>query len=100
MGYEPFALNELVKIYKEDEIKTFGGDKPTIKFYADGKSRNHFTDIFIPHLNLIIEVKSTWTYSKAEEDYVHEKQAAAKEKGYRYEIWIYNQKGRKEEVIV
>lgn len=39
-----------------------------------------------------IEVKSTWT-AKKKKDCIFLKQNAAKELGYKYEIWIYNCKG-------
>lgn len=48
-GYEPFALKELLKAYKEDQIKTDRKDVPRIQYESDGKKRYHFPDIFIPH---------------------------------------------------
>jgi hypothetical protein len=52
----------------------------------------HHGDIFIPKENRIIEVKSTWTFQKPD---VLLKQLAAKEMGYKYEIWVYDKKGNK-----
>jgi len=93
-GYEPFALNELVKIYKEDDIKTGRKDIPRIKYEVDGKSKYYFPDIYLPIENKIIEVKSTWTY-KCKTDNIKQKSDAVKQAGYNYEIWIYDTKGNK-----
>ncbi len=93
-GYEPFALNELVKIYTEEQIKTERSDVPRIKYEVEGKTKYYFPDIFIPHENKIIEIKSTWTYS-SKIDSIKEKAEATREK-YIYEIWVYDSKGNKE----
>jgi hypothetical protein len=94
-GYEPFALDELVKTIEEQDIITNRKEVPEI-WYTDiyGTSRRHFVDIFIPSQNKCIEVKSTWTASK-KEDNIFIKQDAAKQLGYTYEIWIYDKKGNK-----
>ena len=98
-GYEPFALNELinVKLINENNIITGILNVPSI-WYNDtnNKKRRHYVDIFIPSENLCIEVKSTWTIEK-KKDNIFLKQLAAKELGYKYEIWVYNAKGVKVE---
>jgi hypothetical protein len=94
-GYEPFALDNLIKEDNnlENEIITSRKNVPTIWYNDnDGKKHRHFVDIFIPSQNKCIEVKSTWTFKK-KMDCVFLKQYAAKELGYNYEIWIYNNKG-------
>jgi hypothetical protein len=93
-GYEPLALNELVKLYKEDDILTERKSVPRIQYVINDKKRYYFPDIYIKSMNKIIEVKSTWTY-KCKEDFVKEKEEATKKLGYNYEIWIYNKKGEK-----
>jgi len=60
----------------------------------NGKKHKHYVDIFIPSQNLCIEVKSEWTI-KLTTSNVFLKQQAAKEQGYKYEIWVYNKKGIK-----
>jgi len=94
-GYEPFALDELIQTFAEDDIITGCSNVPTIA-YVDikNKHRKHFPDIFIPSQNKCIEVKSTWTLGKGE-DSIFLKQIAGKQLGYNYEIWVYNQKGEK-----
>jgi len=63
-GYENRALDILLKEYSEDEILTDRKDVPEIWYIGeDNKKHRYYTDIYIPKDNLIIEVKSTWTYS-------------------------------------
>ena len=99
-GYEPYALDELVHTFNEDEIKTGSGSVPEIWYDDDeGLKHRHFVDIFIPSQNKCIEIKSTWTAEK-KKDNIFKKQQAGKQLGYNYEIWIYNSKGEKVECIV
>jgi len=93
-GYEPFALNELVKIYQEDDIITDRKEIPRITYIINDKKKYYFPDIFIKSINTIIEVKSTWTYN-SKIDNIHEKENATKMAGYNYEIWIFDRKGNK-----
>ena len=93
-GYEPFALDELVKLYTEEQIKTDRKDVPRIPYKIEEKQKYYFPDIFIPHEKYIIEVKSTWTYN-CKEDSIKQKAEACKNLGYKYEIWVYDGKGNK-----
>jgi hypothetical protein len=93
-GYEPFALDALLKTYTEDQIKTDRRDVPRIPYTVDEKQRYYFPDIFIPHVNTIVEVKSTWTL-KCKADNVDLKKKATKEKGYVYELWCFDGKGNR-----
>ncbi len=93
-GYEPFALDELIKKYEEADIITQRKEIPRIKYTIDEKQKYYFPDIYIKSINTIIEVKSTWTY-KCKEDNIQEKATATKLAGYNYEIWIYDDKGNK-----
>jgi hypothetical protein len=97
-GYENFALDELIinnNNIIEDDIITGCKNVPTI-WYTDSnnKKRRHYVDIYIPTLNLCIEVKSSWT-AKLNNDVIFLKQKAAKELGYNYYIWIYDDNGNK-----
>jgi hypothetical protein len=96
-GYEPYALNELILTYTEDQIKTDRRDVPRIPYEVDGKKRYYFPDIFIPHENKLIEVKSTWTY-QCKEDNVLQKKDACIEAGYDCEIWCYDHGGKRVDV--
>ena len=93
-------LEELTKIsptlkikIDEEDILTSRKDVPDI-WYTDqiNKKHKHYVDIFIKSLNKCIEVKSNWTFNKNKE-IVFLKQNAAKELGYSYEIWVYDEKG-------
>jgi len=93
-GYEPFALDKLVKEenISEEDIVTGCKNVPQI-WYNDeqDKKHRHYVDIYIPSQNRCVEVKSTWTAEK-KKDNIYLKQNAAKELGYQYEIWIFNAK--------
>ena len=94
-GYEGFALNELVKIYTEDQIKTDRKDVGRIEYVLNGINRFYSPDIGIPHENKLIEVKSDYTYT-LEPEKIKCKGDACKSLGFHYEIWIYNRKGDKQ----
>jgi hypothetical protein len=93
-GYEPFALTDLLKVYTEEQIKTDRKDIPRIQYKVDGENKYHFPDIYIPHENKIVEVKSTWTYD-CKTDNIQLKKNAAEDQGFIYEIWCYDKKGQK-----
>jgi hypothetical protein len=95
-GYEHYALDFLLQTEHicENDIVTGCKNVPTIWYIdIDGKKRRHFVDIFIPNQTRCIEVKSTWT-AHINKHTIFLKQLAAKELGYKYEIWIYNEKGQ------
>lgn len=96
-GYENFALDELIINKKIDESDIITGVKNVPEIWyndATGKKHRHYVDIFIPSQNKCIEVKSEWTY-KEQFGSVMLKTNAAKDLGYSYEIWIYDNKGLK-----
>ena len=97
-GYENYALDELVKTYTEEDIITDRKNIPRISYTANEKTRYYFPDIYIPSINKIIEVKSTWTY-KCKLDYINEKAEATRQAGYEYETWIYNKDGKTKQII-
>ena len=93
-GYENFGLDDLIFNEKIDEndITTKRIDVPEIWYYnKQGKRCRHYVDIFIKSQNRCVEIKSTWT--NQEKNSVYEKQAAAIEQGYLYDVWIYSEKG-------
>jgi len=95
-GFEPFALDELVKYINENDIITGCKNVPSIWYYdSNSKKHRHYVDIFIPSQNKCIEVKSPWTIKKSKN--IFEKQKAAKQLGYEYEIWVYDNKGNRVE---
>ena len=97
-GYEHYALDELFKEnFAENDVVTGCKNVPTIWYIDKNNTKHrHFVDIFIPSKNKCIEVKSTWTFTK-QKDIIFLKQIAAKDLGYLYEIWVYDNKGNKVE---
>lgn len=94
-GYEPFALDRLIQLEQIDEtqIETQRENVPEIWYYDPlGNKHRHYVDIYIQSQNRCIEVKSTWTF-QMEHCYIFEKQEAAKNLGYQYEIWVFSEKG-------
>jgi len=95
-GYENFAFDQLINIENIDEndLITNRAEVPEI-WYLDNNNvkRRHFVDIYIKSQNRCIEVKSIWTHQS--KNNVLEKQKAALDLGYNYEIWIFNKKGNK-----
>lgn len=86
-GYEIIAILELLKTHNEDDLILQG--IPTI-WYNDRKNR-YYPDIYVLSKNLMIEVKSTWTYSRDQEKNNLKKQACL-DQGYNFEFWICSNK--------
>jgi hypothetical protein len=63
-GYENFAIDILLKTYTESQLKFGRSEVPSIWYEHVGKTKRYFADIYVPKDNLIIEVKSIWTYTK------------------------------------
>jgi hypothetical protein len=87
-GYENIALDELVKIFNEDDIITQKRDMPKITYHFEDKHRRYYPDIWIKSINKIIEVKSEWIYKKDLEKNKL-KALATKELKFNFEFWIY-----------
>ena len=65
-GYEPIILNELEEEgYTYLDVLTNKSDMPIIMYLDEiGINRRYYPDIYIPSENLILEVKSEYTYLK------------------------------------
>jgi hypothetical protein len=98
-GFEPFALNILVKDYLEEQIKTDRNTVPRICYRDNENDRYHYPDIWIPHENRLIEVKSTQTYKWHKQEVLIKKKAC-EEQGFLYEIWCFDVKGNRVEISV
>jgi hypothetical protein len=99
-GYEPFALDELVKLYPETDIIVDRTKVPKITYLDENnKEHRYYVDIYIPSQNLMIEVKSTWTLKK-KNDNVYQKLEASKKAGYKCQIWVYKGNGKAEKEII
>jgi hypothetical protein len=94
-GYEHFALDILLKTYQEEDFILKRADMPEIWYFESeqpSKIKRYFPDIYIPKDNLILEIKSTWTFEKNKSE-VFDKKKATQYLGYNYEIWIISPKG-------
>ena len=99
-GYENFAIDELIKNNISEDDIIIGAKNVPIIWYLDetDKKHRHYVDIYVKSLNKCIEVKSTWTFKK-NHDIVLKKQEEGKKLGLEYEIWIYDQKGKKMDIF-
>ena len=98
-GYENLALDELIQKYEEEDIHIGRLHVPNILYYIDDTKHVYFPDIYIKSENKIIEVKSEWTIQLHRAN-IEEKAHATIENGYKYEIWIYNGKGIKIDILI
>lgn len=98
-GYEDKAITRLlIQGYSEHQISLV--NKPFIKYiwssndgFGDDQQHIYFPDIFIPHENRLIEVKSQWTYDgNGKRPDRLSKNLAKKEgallAGYAFDFWI------------
>lgn len=98
-GYENIALDELVQKYEEEDIVVGRSNIPTIEYRINDVKHVYFPDFFIKSENKIIEVKSEWTI-QLKRGNVEDKALATIKAGYKYEIWIYNDRKVKVETRV
>mgnify|MGYP005854783961 CR=1 FL=1 len=81
-GYEPQILDELINHFEEEDI-VCGKGLPEIWYEFNDKRRRYFPDIYIKSRNMIIEVKSIYTYNKGIEQN-HYKMTACLDAGYNF----------------
>jgi hypothetical protein len=97
-GYEPILLKSLVEEgYIYEDIITKRTDVPVIWYDKDNKKHRYYCDAYIPKINTIYEVKSTWTYKKDIEDIPLKKQSCI-DAGYVFELYVYDGKGIRQEI--
>jgi hypothetical protein len=92
-GYEPLALDILVKKYSYDDIITGPSNVPEIWYEFEEQKKRYFTDIYIQSENLCIEVKSPYTYSYSKERNDAKRQGAI-DSGYNFVFWIFDRNGK------
>ena len=97
-GYEPWAIDELLKTYSEADLII--GDKTKVPeiwwIDSQGKRHRYYVDIYIPRENRLVEVKSSWTYKDTHvRDKIINIPLQCLTQGYKYEYWIYDTKGNK-----
>ena len=90
-GFEPIALDILVKNYAEDDIITSSKCMPEIWYIYNGKNKRYYPDIFIKSENRFIEVKSEYTY-RADLSKNLAKQQACLDNNFRFDFMILSDK--------
>lgn len=93
-GYEPQALEWIVenKHISVDDIVTASEGAPALDYTFEGRVRKHFPDLFVPNRNLLIEVKSSYTFKSALKKN-QAKRRAAKAQGFRYVTLVLGRDG-------
>lgn len=91
-GYEPWALDLLIKNYHEDDIVLGRKNIPRIKYLINGVKSIYKPDIYIPKDNLLIEVKSVYTYN-IDLDKNLIKKSACILSGFNFKFMIFDVKG-------
>lgn len=101
LGYEHYALDWLRKqnIRSKDIC---AGERnvniPAISYFFKGRQRTYLPDIYLPKLNRLVEVKSTYTLGLNKSDTfrtVRQKARACKEQGYDFKLLVFSTKGNK-----
>jgi len=90
-GYEPFAIDDLLKEYEEENI-WIGPEVPTINYKFEGKKRVYHPDAYIYGEDICVEVKSEYTWKAMEEKNIAKIDACLDE-GYKVLLLIYDNKG-------
>lgn len=97
-GYEPQAIDFLLKIYYEEDIILGRNEMLRVagarsfEYDHENKTRSYYPDIFIKSKNLFIEVKSQFTFDM-HKDTVFLKQNVVKANGYNHKILIFHPNG-------
>lgn len=88
MGYENLCINELLKEYKEEDIEVRTGYIPIIKYVnINGNNSVYYPDIYIKNFDILIEVKSDYTFKDKENTLLKMKAAS---KLYNVQLWIFS----------
>lgn len=93
-GGEPYVLNNLLQTYDEQDIVSGAKNVPKISYLdSDCKQKSYFPDFFIPSENIIIEVKSSYTYLGInQKERTDLKLSACEKLGYKTRLIIENRK--------
>ncbi len=89
-GDEPAALDYLTqdKQVKPSQIKCGTKSKiPVIWFFKEEVKHRYYPDMHIPHLNQVVEVKSTYTYKVSKDDVIRKANAVI-EHGYHFRLIV------------
>jgi hypothetical protein len=94
-GYEELGIRRLIDTHKIDVSDIVAGraeDIPRVWYHDDkGVRRMYYPDIFVPKRNLLVEVKSVFTFANSY-SMSFAKQAASKAAGFDHIMIIFNNK--------
>lgn len=99
-GFEPQGIKFLTEKdnLHASQIK-IGKCVPTVSYYFNGKRKRYFPDLYIEHLNLLVEVKCRYTYENDLEKNIAKRQASIK-KGYNHKTIIFSNNGKEIEEVL
>ena len=86
-GYEPRALDILLKTYNESDIKWKKSEVPKIWYDYKNTKHRYYSDFYIQKDNLVIEVKSKYTLN-ANKNVNKLKFYAVKKAGYNFKLMV------------
>jgi hypothetical protein len=87
-GYEDVALRLLFEMkLNEADIMVSRSNMPRILYFKGARRARYYPDIYVPSLNLLLEVKSVYTFNR-ERDLTFAKQDACVKQGYKHLIVI------------
>jgi len=75
-----YELDFLEKFNDKIDIK----NAPSISYFMNNKIYNYFPDFYIPSMNLIVEIKSTWILNKQNKEKTKAKELATINNGFNY----------------
>jgi hypothetical protein len=85
-------------MYNEDDIENNRRNVPSIQYILNNKVCYYYPAIYIKSQNLIIEVKSTFTYKKQLVKNII-KSLSVRKSGFNFEFWIYTDKCKNKIII-
>lgn len=62
-GYEDVGYRKLIETYSENDIVFKRTDVPPLFYTIDGVRKKYYPDFWIKSVNLIVEIKSKWTFN-------------------------------------
>lgn len=99
-GYEGKALDELLIMYKEEDLLISNRDIfsmfGSFNYEYEGKPHRYYPDIFLIPENLFIEVKSSRTYSVNKWKNLAKRESVLS-KNLKFQFWIY---GKNEKLVI
>ena len=92
-GYEPRCIDILLEDYNEDQILSDSEDMPEIWYFnplTNNRAR-YYPDMYLPDINCVIEVKSTWTYEREKERNIEKFRGTVKA-GYDLHLYVFDER--------